>query len=540
MWQRNDRTSHIGEGSNRQDNRLGDVDQSDLFRAALDLDEAAVSIFDASSRLQYANPAFCHLYGQPVTDQHLGSTAEKLSLLLVPACGSQIAASRCLVPTELKTGEIEECTVALANGTRIGIVHHVLPTGGWCTRHVREIEQLQRVGAINELISFQSLIDQVHDYLWVKDKSSRFVFANVALAKDHGFSHPSQLVGLTDFDLHCREAAHLFRLTEREILESGVAMLDREEKVVDATAQEKWLSSSKMPLRDASGRIIGIIGVARDITLRRRAEALGQRASELEEASRQLEAALERERQVNALQSQFVAMASHEFRTPLAIIDGAAQRLTRRRDQLDAEFVSTKAEQIRSSVARMVELMESILSFGRLEAGKISIALKPCSIGDILSACCDRHRDWDRKHHVSLRLEPLPKNVAADASALEQVFTNLLSNAAKYSPHSPEIEVRAWSDAQNVYVTVRDRGFGIDEDDLPRMFERYFRARTSSGIAGTGIGLNLVKQIVELHEGTVSVASRKGHGSTFTVSLPAAASAAHPASKAPKTKEQLK
>jgi len=103
---------------------------------------------------------------------------------------------------------------------------------------------------------------------------------------------------------------------------------------------------------------------------------------------------------------------------------------------------------------------------------------------------------------------------------VEQVFTNLLSNAVKYATNAPKIDVKAYVDGANVVATVRDHGVGIDEDDLGKMFQRYFRAKTSTGIAGTGIGLNLVKTLVELHNGTVTVESSRGEGSIFTVCLP--------------------
>lgn len=164
--------------------------------------------------------------------------------------------------------------------------------------------------------------------------------------------------------------------------------------------------------------------------------------------------------------------------------------------------------------------MESILSFGRLEAGKIGITPARCSLREILTACCVNQEGLAKGHRITLDLGAIPQQIVADRGGLEQVFTNLLSNAVKYSPGSSEIQVRAWDDERQIHVSVRDHGVGIDEDDLPKMFERYFRARTSTGIAGTGIGLNLVKQIIELHGGKVVVQSKRGEGSTFIVSLP--------------------
>jgi signal transduction histidine kinase len=126
----------------------------------------------------------------------------------------------------------------------------------------------------------------------------------------------------------------------------------------------------------------------------------------------------------------------------------------------------------------------------------------------------------DQTHIITCKLVDLPVTIQADSGALEQVFTNLLSNAVKYAPDAPEIDVVARGEGGEVVISVRDRGLGIDEEDLPQMFERFFRAKTSTGIVGTGIGLNLVKNLVEMHGGSVAIESKKGEGSTLTVRLP--------------------
>ncbi|UWU16823.1 ATP-binding protein (plasmid) [Rhizobium sullae] len=249
-------------------------------------------------------------------------------------------------------------------------------------------------------------------------------------------------------------------------------------------------------------------------------ETVRLRTGEIERQRQELDRLLAQERQVNALQRQFVTMASHEFRTPLAIIDAAAQRLTRTKGELSPQYISEKSGQIRSAVLRMVDLMESILAAGRLETGRISLSLADCNLIDVIASCCARQKEISKEHVFRTNLGELPATMKADRAALEQVFTNLLSNAAKYAPHAPDIHIRGWADERFSYVSVSDQGIGIDTDDLPKLFQPYYRARSATGIAGTGIGLNIVKQIVELHGGTVTVSSALGHGTTFTVALP--------------------
>jgi signal transduction histidine kinase len=164
--------------------------------------------------------------------------------------------------------------------------------------------------------------------------------------------------------------------------------------------------------------------------------------------------------------------------------------------------------------------MESILSAGRLDTGKIDINYDACALRSLIKTCCERQSTIAKSHSFVLDIDGLPEFIDADPRTLAQVFTNLLSNAVKYAPGTSEIRVTAWTETGNVKVSISDDGVGIDPEDVPRLFQRYFRARTSTGIAGTGIGLNLVKQIVELHSGSIEVRSARGCGSTFTVTLP--------------------
>lgn len=249
------------------------------------------------------------------------------------------------------------------------------------------------------------------------------------------------------------------------------------------------------------------------------------RTKEVEQQACELERLLQQERNINELQRQFVALASHEFRTPLAIIDGAAQRLLRAKGDIPSQFVRDKAEQIRSSVVRIVDLMESILAASRMDSGTIQIRYERCALRTIIESCCHRQATISKSHRIMVDLGDLPDYIDADKFALEQVFSNLLSNAIKYAPGHPDIHVAGWQEGNVVKVIVRDHGVGIDAEDVPKIFQRYFRARTSTGIPGTGLGLYLVKQIVELHSGTIEIASEKGKGTSLIVTFPIAQTA---------------
>lgn len=249
-------------------------------------------------------------------------------------------------------------------------------------------------------------------------------------------------------------------------------------------------------------------------------ELVNEATIDLKAKALELETALAKEKELNELQRQFVSMASHEFRTPLAIIDSTAQRLKKSADRLSSEEVMKRIDKIRNAVVRMTRLMESTLTAARMDEGKIAVEMHPCDIGQIITEVCHRQQEISKDHIISHEMDSLPDSIKADASALDQILTNLLTNAVKYAPGEPNIQVSAHGAGDLVIIQVSDQGLGIDEDDMPNMFERFYRAKTSSGIVGTGIGLNLVKTLVEMHGGTVSIDSKKGEGSTFTVSLP--------------------
>lgn len=266
----------------------------------------------------------------------------------------------------------------------------------------------------------------------------------------------------------------------------------------------------------------GDLSVAIPATNRR--DEIGKMARALEvfkANAEQLKLALDKERELNSLQRQFVSMVSHEFRTPLAIIDGSAQRLLRRMEQLSPDRMSQGMTKIRHAVMRLTELMESVLNAARLEEGRIAYRPEGCSLPDILTELTSSYAEIHSDREFTLRIEQLPDEIVADPKLLRQVFSNLLSNACKYSGDGTAICIEGRrSGPHSAAVSVRDEGVGIPSDELEKLFERFFRASTSTGIAGTGIGLHLVHHFVGLHDGRIEVTSTVGEGTSFTVHLP--------------------
>ena len=234
-----------------------------------------------------------------------------------------------------------------------------------------------------------------------------------------------------------------------------------------------------------------------------------------------LEEQLVRERQLTLRQRNFVSMASHEFRTPLTIIDGHARRLAKVGADTSTKDIVTRAEKIRQAALRMTTSIEDLLSSSRLVDGEAKTFFRPAPIElvSLLQNVCKLQRDISPGSNITEEFEASPLPMIGDQQLLSQAFGNLLSNAIKYSPRGSPIRVCTRRDRQWIAVAVRDQGIGIPQDELDQVFECYCRGSNVSGIVGTGIGLYLVKTIANMHDGEVLVESKEGEGSLFIVRL---------------------
>jgi signal transduction histidine kinase len=239
---------------------------------------------------------------------------------------------------------------------------------------------------------------------------------------------------------------------------------------------------------------------------------------ELTRAKERTEAALARETEAKRRQRQFLSMVSHEFRTPLAIIDSAAQMLMMR---ANGDGTATRLDSIRGSVQRLIGLIDTCLADEQLENGTITLDERPFSLADMLNAVVAAQRAANPQRLITLDLGELPP-AWGDQRMLGLAVGNLVGNAVKYSSEPAQVTVSASVDLDGLLVRVADRGIGVPKDDLPRIFERFHRAANTQGIPGSGIGLHMVRQIVDLHRGSVEVDSRVGRGTIFTLRLPRA------------------
>ncbi|MDB6011280.1 MAG: sensor hybrid histidine kinase [Gammaproteobacteria bacterium] len=295
--------------------------------------------------------------------------------------------------------------------------------------------------------------------------------------------------------------------------------------------QKLDISLTVSPIRDSAGTIVGAAKMAHDITARRRAEReLLEREAQLSKLSAERESILESERaarseaeRLGRMKDEFLATLSHELRTPLHAIQGWATLLRERRAK--PEDFDRGLETIERNVRIQVQIVNDLLDMSRIISGKIHLEVQPLYLHDIVSHSLDAVRQSALAKEI--RIQPLLDTriglVRGDPSRLQQVLWNLLSNAIKFTPKAGRVQVVLERVNSHAEISVEDTGIGIRPEFLPHVFDRFRQAdpSTTRQHGGLGLGLSIVKNLVELHGGTVRVkSSGENQGTTFIVALP--------------------
>jgi signal transduction histidine kinase len=278
----------------------------------------------------------------------------------------------------------------------------------------------------------------------------------------------------------------------------------------------RWVLGHGTPRFSPDGDFLGYVGSAFDITERVRAEAEREQLSKEQAARATAEAA-------SRAKDEFLAMVSHELRSPLNAIFGYTRML--RDGKLNGENTDRIASVIERSAKAQLRIIEDLLDSARIVSGKLRIEPEPVDLVPVLESALDTLRPAAEAKGLTLAadFDLQHEEVLGDAIRLEQIVWNLLSNSIKFTPEGGRVELRMQHDADQIRVTVRDTGAGIDADFMPYIFERFLQSDVTSSrrFGGLGLGLSLVKYLVELHGGAVTAASEgRNRGTTFTVVLP--------------------
>jgi two-component system sensor histidine kinase/response regulator len=353
-----------------------------------------------------------------------------------------------------------------------------------------------------------TLMDNLPDNIFFKDRDSRFVAANRAMLAWTGFNDQSEIIGKTDQDLFAEKHADVALADEQKIIATGQPIVGAEEKEAWLDGHETWVSTTKVPWRDASGNVIGIFGWSRDITARK----LGEK---------NLKVANDAEEKADRAKSEFLANISHEIRTPMNGVIGMTDLLLDSDlDRQQREF----AETIHTSADTLLKIINGILDFSKVEAGKLTFEILDFDLIEAVEGSLDTLAERAQGKEIELAgtiLPGTPTRLRGDPGRLRQILTNLIGNAIKFT-ETGEAVVRVSKECETeTYAVLRfevqDTGIGISREARTRLFQPFNQADGSSTrkYGGTGLGLAIAKQLVEMMQGQIGVQSREGKGSTF-------------------------
>ncbi|MBZ0299838.1 MAG: HAMP domain-containing histidine kinase, partial [Anaerolineae bacterium] len=225
------------------------------------------------------------------------------------------------------------------------------------------------------------------------------------------------------------------------------------------------------------------------------------------------------------LKERFISVVSHEFRTPLSVIMSSAELLDRYHHKMPPERQIEHVREVLSQSEYMVGLLEDVLTVNKARAGRLEFNPAPLDVTAFCQGTLERFQGVDKgQHHFVFTHEGDLSGAVLDAKLLQHILVNLLSNAVKYSPDSSEVSLQLFRQNGHVVFRVRDQGIGIPADSLPQLYDPFYRAHNTGDIRGTGLGMTIVKESVDIHGGSIACESQEGVGTTFTVHVPIAPS----------------
>jgi len=468
----------------------------ELYETLANSSQAGIWIIQ-SGKFKFVNPEFCRITGFS-EDDIVGH--EPLSMVhpddreMVHASATAMLKGALTMPYEYRISAKDENTrIVLEAVTSIKYKGRRAAMGSCLdvTQRKSDAERIERLS---------SAMEQSIDGIVITELDRTIAYANSAYAKMHGYE-ADELVGMNIISLNAEDDLPDFEKVTNDLEEHGSWSGEIQSKRKNHSVFSAFVSVTL--LRNAKGNPAGVLSVVRDITDRKKME--------------------DKLVEVDRMKSEFIANTSHELRTPLQSVMGFAKLLLSGRvkdPQKQEEFLKI----IDKQSEHLVMLIDDLIDVQRLESGKFHVDKHPVRIDEIIAEAARELNNLAEERYIEIvqEAEPSLPDVSADRLRIKQVIVNLLNNAIKFSNEHGKIWLKANIDNSNLLIQVVDEGIGIPKNAIGRIFERFQQVDGSltRRAQGTGLGLYIVKQIVEAHGGRVWVESKENKGSTFSLTLP--------------------
>ncbi len=477
-------------------------------RLAIENSREGIAIMNGQDQYTYLNKAHVELFGYSEESELLG---QSWTFIYPPDEIERISTE--VFPEFIAKGYYQGLTRGLKkDGTFIyqDICLTALPDGGiiCIARDISDIVKKNQ-----ELQQLAIVAEKTNSIVIITDSIGRVEWVNSSFTELSEYTL-EELYGRTCEMLHGPET-NMIEIEKIVKAISNATSYHGEILNYSKSGKPYWLLLDLTPVFDAGLNVVQFVSVQNDITSHKTAE-------------KNTQAALEKERMLNQFKSHFINLASHEFRTPLATIQSSMDILNLRISQqlLMPDDITKSFTQhhnrIEQEIKWMTEVMNNILVLGKTDAGRMMLKRKKICCNELLNDLInDKASLSNGNDEFSFKVTGEPFFMHLDPQLMRHVLYNLLSNASKYSKGSAQIpEVHAHYSADELHIKFRDYGIGIPEDEIQYLFTSFYRASNTINIHGIGLGLVIVKQLIELHGGTVSVESTFGSGAQFTIILP--------------------
>jgi PAS domain S-box-containing protein len=372
--------------------------------------------------------------------------------------------------------------------------------------HNLELETLHRK---SEAL-LDTIVSTIPELVWLKDENGVFITCNARLERLYGFKK-EDIVGKTDYDFVDKKLADYFIAKDKTAMDAGKPVINEEEVTYADDGHKEILETIKTPIYNSEGSLIGVLGIGRDITNRKKIEqALLESKIAAEDANR--------------TKSEFLANMSHELRTPLNSIIGFSQVLADRKfGDLNEKQMKYVANVLKSG-RHLLEVINSVLDLSKIESGTMEYEPETIKLSETIEELLLLMEPLAKKKFIELTatIEPGGLDISVDRIKFKEIIYNLLGNAIKFTPEKGKINIRSEIVDTSLHITVSDTGIGISKENLGTIFEPFKQTDPflTRQYGGTGLGLAIVKKYVKMHGGKIWVTSEAGVGSSFTFTIP--------------------